>query len=108
MGSALWPCPTYAAERKALWGDSRVVNRDGREVGPGKAGLDGADDDLGGDGDAETLGVEDEVVVVRVAGVDPVHGAFELVMAAVEVAGRASGCADGDAHAFGEAFGSNG
>src|SRR5271165_4067785 len=47
--------------------------------------LDRADDQFGGDCQAQAVRVEYEVVVVRVGRVGPVHGPFEVLAAAIQV-----------------------
>ena len=78
-----------------------------RAAAAGPAGLDGADDDLGGDLQAQACGIEHQVEVVRVVRVGAVHGAIELGAAPVEIAGGPPGRADRDAHPLGQPLGAH-
>ena len=73
----------------------------------GPSDLDGANDDLGGDLQAQARGVEHHVEVVRVVRVGAVHGAIELGTAAIEVAGGPPGRADRDPHPLGQTLGAD-
>ena len=64
-------------------------------------------DDLGGDLQAQAVGVEHQVEVVRVVRIGAVHRAIELGAAAIELSGGPPGRARRDAHPLGQALGAH-
>ena len=97
-----WQCRRCGLLRQPMFrgGCGRLQRRWGaawrirRGLGFGQPGFHRADDDLGSDLEAQGAGIEHQVEVVGIVGVDPVHGAVELGAAAIELTGGPPGGAN--------------